>query len=226
MTQQNTTVPPEARVFDRLPSFDPRSRKFSVRPLLEEPKPRSYTWGCATNLDQGPDGACVGFSWAHEAAAKPVPIGTDYATAFALYKAAQGLDEWPGENYEGTSVIAGAKVAQQYGWLKEYRWAFNTLDGINAISRIGPAIIGINWYDGMSYPDPSGYISPTGSVVGGHAILVRGVSVTLRTVLLHNSWGTGWGGTKWGPGTALLKWDDLDRLLGEQGEMCIPIVRR
>lgn len=241
-------VRPEDRVLDRLPSFDPRSRSFNVREVLDIPYARSYTWGCGVNLDQGPDGACVGFAWAQEAAAKPVPIGTDYSTAMALYKAAQKIDEWPGEGYSGTSVLAGAKVAQQYGWLVEYRWAFTAPDRLSAISRKGPAVLGVNWYDGLFYPDAEGNVLVTGQVAGGHAILARAVRLVWQPgtlsaqkrskdwytfldrkaskVLLHNSWGPGWGGTDKGPGTAWISVEDFDRLMGEQGECCIPVIRK
>ena len=214
------------RTLDRLPEFDERSRSYNVRALLETAQPRSYTWGCAVNLDQGREGACVGFGWAHEANAKPKVHYADDRTARAIYNAAQKVDEWPGENYEGTSVLAGAKVCtDEFKYMAEYRWAFNLTDALTACSHLGPVVIGVNWYTGMFDPDSSGRLHLTGQVEGGHCILVRGVNVKARTVLLHNSWGSSWGGTKWGPGTALLSWDDLGRLLSEQGEVCIPVKR-
>jgi hypothetical protein len=211
-------------ILDRLPEFDERSRLHNVRSLLPSPDPRSYTWRCTANLDQGNEGACVGFGWAHEGIARPKVIaGVNNATAFNIYHDAQKIDEWPGEDYQGTSVLAGAKVCQRYGWYTEYRWAFTTMDALAAISRHGPAVIGINWYEGMWDTDERGFIRPTGRLVGGHAPCVRGVNVKDQTVLIHNSWGASWGGTKWGPGTALLTWDDFDRLLHEDGECCIPV---
>lgn len=240
------SVTPEGHGLGRIPQFDERSRAFNIRAVLDIPYARSYTWSCDANLDQGPDGACVGFSWAHEATARPHVQPVAAPTARALYLAAQKIDEWPGENYSGTSILAGAKVAQTYGWLEEYRWAFNVPDALSAVSRRGPAIIGINWYDGMSYPI-DGRIKVYGDVVGGHAILVRSVRLVFQpgttteqkrspswysyldrkssTVLLHNSWGPKWGGTDKGPGTAWLTVEDYDRLIHEQGECCIPVVR-
>lgn len=65
---------------DRLVQFDERSRGYGIVPLLEaqdKTQPRSYTWGCdIRTLDQGREGACVGFAWAGEAAARPVVGGT------------------------------------------------------------------------------------------------------------------------------------------------------
>lgn len=230
----------------RLPEFDEKSRAFNIRALLEIPYARSYTWACDVHLDQGRDGSCVGFSIAHEANAKPAIQPVEASTAFALYKAAQKIDEWPGEDYSGTSVLAGMKVAKTYRWYDEYRWAFNVPDALSAISRKGPAVIGINWYDGMSYPT-DGRIKVYGDVVGGHAILVRSVRLVYQPgttsaqktssswfsyldrdascVLLHNSWGPGWGGTDKGPGSAWLSVDDYARLMSEQGECCVPVSR-
>jgi hypothetical protein len=215
------------RVLNRLPYFDERSRAYNIRAVVDRTIPRSFTWACAANLDQRSEGACVGFGWTHEAIARPREWNNlGDGDARSHYREAQKIDPWPGENYEGTAVIAGAKVAQQRGYIGEYRWAFSTQDALAAISRKGPAVIGVNWYTGMFDTDANGFIRPTGRVAGGHCILVRGVNVKAKTVLLHNSWGKDWGGTRWGPGTALLTWDDFDRLLREDGECCIPVERK
>src|SRR5215216_7644516 len=97
---------------DRLPSFDPRSRQFPVRTLLddltgsEKPALRSLTWQCRTWLDQGNEGSCVGFSNGHRAASDPVRAEINYDQARQWYRDAQQIDEWtdtPPE--EGTSVL-------------------------------------------------------------------------------------------------------------------------
>lgn len=213
------------RTFDRVPEFDPRSRLFNIA-ALEPETPRAYTWSCAANLDQGSEGACVGFGWTHERAAKPKPDFTvANVDAFYIYKDAQRLDEWDGENYSGTSVLAGAKAAQRKGWIGQYRWAFNLMDALTGVSRHGPAVLGINWYTGMFDTDNLGYVRVGGEIAGGHAILMRGVDLKRRRVLLHNSWGPSWGGTDRGPGTAWITFEDLDRLLHEDGECCIPVER-
>jgi hypothetical protein len=213
---------------DRLEQFDERSRSFPIRALLATTTPRSYTWavpgGVGQVLDQGREGACVGFAWAAERAARPVPRPTTDADALAVYRAAQLVDEWPGEAYSGTSVLAGAKVAAQQGWLREYRWGFGLDDALAAISRHGPCVLGIPWYDSMYRPTiKSGRASITvsGSVVGGHAIVARGVSVKRCEVLLRNSWGPSWGIA----GDAAISWDDLGTLLAADGECCVPVLR-
>lgn len=211
------------RTLDRIPFFDPRSKAFPIRTLLDITQPRSYSWSVGITLDQGVEGACVGYAWAHEAAARPVIRNTNAATARNIYTRAQQLDQWPGQApaYEGTSVLAGAKAAKEFKLLESYRWAFTLRDALAAISRHGPAVLGINWHSGMWDVDERGFIHATGAVVGGHAILARGVNVRNKTVTLRNSWGPNWGRN----GDALISWDDLGKLLADDGECCVPVVR-
>lgn len=209
------------RVFDRRVLFDERSRSYNVADVLEVPKPRSYTWPCAPHLDQRSEGACVGFGLTHEIAAKPKvhPVTEDMARN--IYYAARKIDPWPGEAYEGTAVLAGVKVVQSMGFLDEYRWAFNLNDFLIAVSHKGPGVIGVNWYEGMMRPDPDGTIHATGEIVGGHCTLVKGVNVPKRLVKIHQSWGRSHGID----GDVLLSWDDLGKLLDEDGEALIPLKR-
>lgn len=226
------TTPADPRL-GRLPQFDERSRAYPVRAALapaQQAAPRGYTWRCTTTLDQGSEGSCVGHAWAHELLARPAEAtGVDHPYARErLYWAAQQLDEWEGgaypgatPQYEGTSVLAGAKVVSGLGAMAEYRWAFGLSDLVLAVGYKGPAVLGVNWYEGMFRPDGAGYVWPSGAVAGGHAILCRGVSVSRRTFTLRNSWGPGWGNG----GDCLVTWDTMERLLGEGGEACIPVGR-
>ncbi len=211
------------RTFDRIAHFDRKSRKYPIRELIAEKKPRSYTWPCGVVLDQGSEGACTGFAVAHEAAAWPVRVwGINEKVARAIYKRAQQLDEFPGEAYEGSSVLGAMKAGQEKGWYEEYRWAFGEEDLALAVSRKGPCVLGINWYEGMSEPDFKGYIHPTGRLVGGHAILCRGYNVKKERYTLHNSWGRSWGIY----GTCYISKQDMTLLLKRRGEACIPIIRK
>jgi hypothetical protein len=211
------------RTFDRVPQFDPKSLRFSIRSLVAAKPRRSYTWSVPVKLDQGPEGACVGFGWSHEIAARPKPdptITNDYA--FNVYHRAQQLDEWPGENYEGSSVLAGAKAVMELGKLREYRWALGPgsvaaeNDLALAVGYKGPAVMGTYWYEGMMEPDVDGYLRPTGEILGGHCYLVHGYNVKYG-YKIWNSWGTGFYG--------FITPADMVTLLGNDGEACIPIVR-
>jgi hypothetical protein len=209
--------------FSRLKEFDERSRNYPIMALIPKgSKPRSYTWRCDLNLDQKNLPACVGFSWTHEAAARPYPVnGLNDAIAVGVYRRAQKLDDVPGENYEGTSVLGGAKAAEEKKWLKEYRWGFSESDLCLAVGYHGPAVLGINWYSGMMNPDSKGIVRPTGTLEGGHAILCNGVNVKNELYRLHNSWSSSWGIN----GDCFITRADMTKLLKEQGETCIPVVR-
>lgn len=207
----------------RLISFDERSRSFPIRTLVAGKPLRSYTWSCPVRLDQGQDGSCVGFGWTHELAAHPVVVpGQTNELALGRYRSAQRLDARPGEAYVGTSVLAGAKAVRAEGFMTEYRWAFGLDDLLLAVGYTGPVVIGIPWYESMLKPDATGFLRVSGDVAGGHCTLVNRVNVGGRFVGIVNSWGPTWGAN----GTALISFDDLDRLLHEQGEACVPVGRR
>lgn len=210
------------RTFDRVPQFDPRSRSFSIKELVEDRPLRSYTWNGAPHLDQGVEGACVGHAWAHEIAARPKARPTSSEMAFGIYRRAQELDEWDGTDYEGTSVLAGAKVVQESGLIAEYRWAFSLRETLLALAYSGPVVLGVNWHEGMMNPDSTGFLRVEGSIVGGHAIMAKGVNVKGKYVRLHNSWGDSWGRG----GDAFISFDDLEKLLNARGEACVPRLRK
>lgn len=215
------------RVFNRIPEFDEQSRQYPARALVAPSVgPRSYTWGVppldgSRPLDQGSEGACVGFAWAHEAAARPVVRNdADEALALQVYREAQKIDQWAGENYQGTSVLAGAKTMQRLGYLGEYRWAFGLEEALTVVSRYGPAVLGIPWYSSM-YETEKGWIRVDGEQVGGHAILLHGVNVRGQYARLYNSWGPDWSPA----GSGKISFADLGRLLREDGECCVPVRR-
>lgn len=231
------------RIVDRLEEFDPRSRGFSALVGIEEVPFRSYTWSCDVYNDQGSEGACVGFAWTHELSARPRVVRRDAAFALQIYRRAQQLDPWPGEDYSGTSVLAGIKAIQEIknsrGWpmISEYRWAFGIQDVLRVIGYKGPVVLGVDWHYNFYYPNEFGFIALGGGIVGGHAIMANGVKIIRKDdtkiatwdnvdphrsfVRLHNSWGTGYGAG----GDAFISVYDLDYLLRENGEACIPTIR-
>lgn len=209
------------RIFDRIPHFDPRNRDYPIMALIEERVIRARGWSLKTQLDQGAEGACVGFAWAHELAAIPrkVSVTDDYARQ--IYHRAQQLDIWPGEQYEGTSVLGGAKATQEKGHMLEYRWAFGLNEALLAISYGGPVVLGLDWHYDMMDTDSKGYIHPSGGVAGGHAIVAIAVHTAVKRVVLQNSWGSFWGIG----GRCYLTWDDFGSLLNDNGECCVPVGR-
>ena len=138
------------RTLDWHPHYDARSRKYAIRTLLKQRsvENKRKMWEEGVVLDQGSEGACVGFAWTGELLAQPqapekqpsFKYGNELARSF--YLEAQKIDEWPGENYSGTSVLAGAKIMQQRGFIGEYRCCFNLNDIKESVISEGPVVFG------------------------------------------------------------------------------------
>lgn len=178
---------------DRIVLFDEESRKYPVRAMKSvKRKPRSYTWRLEAPyvIDQGNEGACVGFAITNELMARPSEVkfrdqslAQDFARA-NIYWAAQREDPWPGGAYpgasprmDGTAVLTGMKVARRLGYFKEFRWAFGLEDVVLGVGYVGPCVIGINWHHSMYRADENGFIWDNGPIAGGHAILIRAVKI-------------------------------------------------
>jgi len=213
---------------------DPRSKGYGIRPLLQqkEVKAEEKMWDEGIVLDQGSEGACVGFAWAGGLLADPnapkiqpsFKKANDLARSF--YHEAQKIDQWPGEDYSGTSVLAGAKVMKSKGLIKEYRWCFSLSDIKDAVISEGPVVIGIPWYQGMYQTRQDGLVRVSGKKVGGHAILITGYSPKMKfgnkyleVFRWRNSWGEsyGVGGSGW------IEASQLNKLIKDNAEACVPM---
>jgi hypothetical protein len=238
----------EGRTFDWTSRHDPRSLDYPAREIVGVQRATRRLWSPGPVLDQGREGACCGYSAVGEALASPVRVDLERAAlpghqgdaagsawprnphglAIAVYRSAQRIDEWEGEQYDGTSVLATAKVMRSLGFWIEYRWTFSVTELRDAVIATGPAILGIPWLSGM-YRTVGEEVRAVGDVVGGHAILCNGYhpakSVNGKPPRemfgLFNSWGPNWGvgGQSW------IAADDLAFLLRDQGEACVPVHR-
>lgn len=202
------------KTFDWVPRFDERSKDFRVAAVHGEV--RNCDWSHGEILDQGNVGACVGYAATGNlmSTKRPMHMADPGAVALAIYHFAQTVDEFDGENYEGTSVLAGMKALKHNGYISRYEWAFSLQDILWALSWRGPVQLGVNWYANMMEPDNDGYIHVSGRAVGGHSILVSGVDPDREYVTLTNSWGASWGDR----GQCKLTFNDLDLLMKQNGE--------
>ena len=207
---------------------DERSLRYGVADLLDWDAPlHNKTWARGPILDQGEEGACVGFGISGEFAAKPVPVPhVTNAFALELYREAQRNDEWPGEDYSGTSVLAGMKAAVAAGYYSGYHWCFDVDQIARTVVQLGPVVIGVPWSSGMYATGPGGVVQLGGTPVGGHCLVVTGY----RTDYLGqgpcfqwvNSWGKGYGIN----GRGFIRQPDLAELLAHTGECAVPHGRR
>ena len=181
-----------------------------------------YWWANGWWGDQGRTSQCVAYAWTHWVEDGHVTHPKD-ATPFQdpanTYHEAQQMDQWPGENYDGTSVRAGAKVLQGKGFITSYHWAYDAFTVAHAILSTGPVVVGTNWYNDMFSPDANGIIKVGGSLAGGHAYLLDGVNMNKKLFRIKNSWNRSWGHK----GFAYISFDDMNSLLQNSGEACLAV---
>ena len=227
-------------------SRDERDNKFlTARYLLNRKFPRirahrywnsNRWWG-----DQGGTSQCVVYSWAHcierpNTAITPWRSEGGHELSWGswrftgqqplinldkAYNWAQRNDEWPGTDYDGTSVRAGAKYLHKHGHIESYTWAYDVYTVVHAVNTVSPVVAGTLWTIDMFVPDKHGFIEPTGDSVGGHAYLIDGVSNRNKFFRIKNSWGKNWGRG----GFARITFDNFDKLLLAHGEACLPIFK-
>lgn len=186
---------------------------------IRRPKTSGSQWWPSPKerLDQGAEGACVGFSRTIAINAAPKMHHYDNAFAHDLYKLAQTLDPWPGEDYEGTSVRAGAQAAKQQGLIQAYAFTYDLEEVAFWVLNKGPVCIGINWYSGLdnAIAETDYFVEPTGPVRGGHAITIDGCRWNgddKDYFRLLNSWGNDYGYA----GRAKVKASDMEKLISEE----------
>lgn len=174
---------------------------------------RWKTWRDWAFLDQGATPHCVGFGWAGWSDCLPVMGDYTDIDAHRIYYECKLIDGEPGvEN--GSYVRSGAKAMKNRGRLTTYYFASSVEEAADYVRRVGPVVLGIDWYAGMYEPTAFGVIKPTGSLEGGHCILWRGVQGCYA--LLRNSWGKDWGVK----GDCRITLRNLKYLFANWGEAC------
>jgi hypothetical protein len=236
-------IPPEQRTLDWRPRFDTRSLAYRVAvkaPGIVERPARSRLWTRHAWLDQGREGACTGFGLAHCVSSSPRSQEMTNEMGHEFYIRARIDDEYPGENYEGSSVLGAMKAGQHYGYVREFWWATTLHEILVGISNYGSMEAGLNWHRNQFYPDADGFITPDGPIEGGHALEIRGqrlvwnrkgsaldrtgpewfsfVDLSESYATLSQSWGRDHGIN----GDVRMRLVHLDQLLHEQGEFALP----
>jgi len=198
-------------------------------------------------LQQHNEGACTTFAGAHAAntlrlvdAPATVPVGADpdrrelpgglptmltEDDARAAYDRAQDLDDRPGRDYVGTSVLAAMLAGREAGWWAGFLWAHGTRQIAQALSQLQrPVIVGVPWLDGMWATDAEGRVTVEGSFVGGHALEVYGFDPAHS--LFDGTPGFDWLNSQDGyglSGRGSISARDLGWLLANRGEAAVPV---
>lgn len=180
-------------------------------------------------MDQGDVGSCTGHAgtnalasdalWAAGQPAIEAHAGGPHAFAVGLYAQATQVDPWPGQytpDDTGSDGLSVAKALQARGLISGYQHATSLEAALTALAD-RPVIVGTSWLNGMYDPDSTGKLSVTGTSAGGHEYALDELDVERQRVWIRNSWSDTWGVQ----GRAWMTWDDLAKLLADDGDCTI-----
>jgi pimeloyl-ACP methyl ester carboxylesterase len=176
-------------------------------------------------LDQGTEGACTGFALATVAnyllRARGKNPDADQVSAWMLYTMAKRYDEWPGEDYDGSSARGAMKGWHKHGLCALRLWQDRTPEKAKAADRVADAIrrplgayfrvnhkdlvamhsalseVGVLYataavHEGWQEVKPGQKeIAFRSGVIGGHAFAIVGYD--RDGFWIQNSWGPDWG---------------------------------
>ena len=186
--------------------------------------------------NQGREGTSVGFPLAYALQAELKRLHNEKSTISvrSIYVKAKEYDEWPGEDYEGTSVLGGLKAMHKDGVFTEQDWPYSRknnpvpgtqpkykisnyteLKGIEGVldtlRKKKPVVTEIKLTPGFSRAGPGGRVvlSDPQILWGGHAICIVGYNSQTTEFKFANSWGTSWANGGFG----FIRSSDLEMIL-------------
>jgi hypothetical protein len=136
-------------------------------------------------LDQGEEGACTGFGLATVAnyllSRRKVVPDTAPVSARMLYEMARRYDEWPGEEYSGSSARGAMKGWQKHGVCQQDSWPYK-------LTRHDPAgLTQARTADAMRRPLGAYLRVNHKDLVAMHSALAE-VGVLFATATVHQGW--------------------------------------
>jgi len=223
-TKTNLTAKKGRVLNARRDSIDFRDRMYEPT-LVEVPTLRTlreYRTAGVPILDQGQEGACTGFGLAtvvnyllRTRKQKPSEL---VVSADMLYRLARRYDEWPGEDYDGSSARGAMKGWHKHGvcsvdvWKSAkgrltagvsdkavenplgayYRVNHKDLVAMHcAITETGILYATANVHEGWDKVTKKGIIPLLPQMLGGHAFAI--VAYDDQGLWIQNSWGADWG---------------------------------
>lgn len=172
------------RRLGRLYRPDPRDQAFVMSSAhlkalrkLQPIKARTEPWHILPPLDQGQTSECVIHAYLHFKRAAPFEWWKD-DSEWPMDKRTQRYTEVQEQDgdpmpHDGTTARACLDVAKAHGEISEYLH-INDEDLLQEVLRTrGPVMAGCDWFNTMYDTDPSGYLTPGGSLDGGHETLLR-----------------------------------------------------
>jgi C1A family cysteine protease len=173
--------------------------------------------------DQGPLGSTVGYSIGYtiEISLKLKQITAPDISSRGIYETAKDYDEWPGTDYEGTSVLGALKATRELGFFSESDWPSNqakrpptikpimkikgysklaaTTDVLTRLKAGQPVAASIQIPSEFDNPK-NGVVklSATSKPIGGHSICIVGYNEETKLFKFANSWSEKWGDKGYG----------------------------
>lgn len=134
----------------------------------------------------------------------------------------------PATDDPGGSGLMVCKAGKQLSLIRYYRHAFGLESSLRALV-LRPVMFGTNWYEGFDMPDTKGRVSIAGQVRGGHEYVALRIIEAEQLIGCAQSWGLPWGTTDSTIGMSkggvfYVTFNDMGRLLGEQGDCTVPYV--